>query len=322
MIVCYGTNGTKGLWAYDDEATTLLWSVKTLVEIYAVAIDLNDNVYAAGSLTWDAGLGKLVNIWKYDSDGNLLAAGAAVGGGAPLYTLAVDSNGYVFAGGPSPGGTSECLWRYSSDLSSYDVVLPVSDYCTKVLVDDNDDIYASTSGGNGVYKFNSSLVQQWNTKPVSPSSTTIYDMAFYGNTGVLVTTIDGGSLYGALTFIYASDGKLGSMSNIPGAAASKTPVAVDPSNNDIFICNSGTDYAYKYTYDTGTDSWHGVVARAITNTANSKIYTLDVDSHGELIAGLYITDDSGGRSGTPTANYKALIFNKSNLVDTTLITSS
>jgi hypothetical protein len=117
---------------------------------YSLAIDSNDNVYAGGDFTNIAGAGGLIvnNIAKWSpSTGEWYALGASPSGlDSPCFSLAIDSNDNVYAGGnftDAGGVTVSNIAKWSPSTSTWsDVGTGLDGECNSLAIDSNDNVYA------------------------------------------------------------------------------------------------------------------------------------------------------------------------------------
>ena len=246
LIVCgnrYTDDGGvtyKSIWCYSD-ASTVAWSYDTGGHVYAVAQDASGNIYAVGATSGNK------NLWKLDSDGNLLDS-YNVGdvGGYDQKAVDVDAT-YVYVGGVRGS------YRLPVDLSTQTQI--ISYYTNSIRVDSSGNIYMGTTGGipKTLYKYNSALAFQWN----EDTNDACYSIKLDSSEDLIVGTGDGEVRK------YLADGTspdVGTWATLAlGNASLQIRVDVDTSDDTVYAVahnNAGAEAnRFCYLNSAGTVQW-------------------------------------------------------------------
>ena len=151
------------VWAFDSSGN-LLWIYDTGGDyLNKVVLDNSKNVYIVG-LAADNGDGNGTrNFWKLDSNGNYIN-GMYIASAISVVDLDFDSSYNIYVA--STNGSYKIL----ADLSTITLIQGSVGFGSSVIAVNRSDgsIYVGSGGFlSDVYKYNSSLVVQWQVKPVS-----------------------------------------------------------------------------------------------------------------------------------------------------------
>lgn len=154
MLVTGGIRtGSKSVWAYNDDGTSL-WNYDTGDVVYDIAINSLGHIFIVGGDADNGDGNGERNIWKLDIEGNFIV-GANVDAAGTVFGIAIDDN-YVYVS-HSTGAD-----RLSHNLGSQTNIITTGGSCQAIGVDSVGNIYVGGGGlPNTLEKYNAALVQQW-----------------------------------------------------------------------------------------------------------------------------------------------------------------
>ncbi|NYT03107.1 MAG: hypothetical protein GKC00_00180 [Candidatus Methanofastidiosa archaeon] len=233
--------GSGGIAKYSPNGGAALFTV-TPGQVADIAVDSNNNIVAI--TTGD-------NIYKYDSNLNLVAGPVPIGATINPLSVAVDSNNNIIVAGNTSfkvakfDSNGNLLWAKTYDADG------VTDDAYGVSVDSNNNIIATGISGNDIItiKYSSSGSQLW---------VKTYKEGTYQTIGYSVSTDSIGNIFVAGSFSvssrnnwlvikYDSNGNFGWKSVNPGISSGYGYDITNDSNNNIIAAGYGEQDSPTYT---------------------------------------------------------------------------
>ena len=314
-------------WTPSDSGgswSALGFGVKSKGIIYAIDIDLNDNIYIGGSFTGVENI-SANNIAKWtpsDSGGSWSSIGGNSVNGVndTIYAIAIDSNNNVYIGGQFlnvdgiTGINRIAKWTPSDNTNGAWSALgsSVNGIVWSLIVDSDNNLYAGGSFSSAGGVSGTSRIAKWT--PSGGTSGGVWSALGSGvNNGSIYTiAIKSGNVYigGSFTSINGVTGinriakwtPSGNSWSVLGSGIDGIvyAIAID-SNNNVYAGGSfsnagGISIGYGVAKWTPSDNTNGAWS-ALGSSVNGIVWSLIVDSDNNLYAGGSFSS-AGGVSGT------------------------
>jgi hypothetical protein len=219
LIVVGARTSSKSVWAYSDSGA-LMWDYDTGGNTNTVHAETNGTVYIGGTAADNSDGNGTRNCWKLTSNGKYVT-GAYINSKANIWDIDGDSN-YLYI------ALADSAIRTSKNFTSIENIVTTSGAYQAIRVDSSGNIYIGSGGTPlNVYKYNSSLVQQWTKDPQTSTSCSSIRILSGGD---IIASIDND------IYRYKADGTggdSGEWSYVFGGAGLKSRLDID-SNDKIF----------------------------------------------------------------------------------------